>query len=136
MVYGVSKIGVVEDVEKIRSRLKRKPLPEFELPPQRQIDLRGAESAQGITSQISLHRPGGYRECRWINRAARLYQISFNASWICRDVVDVDANRPAVATGANVWVKSWAEVLDGTEKFEWFSALNNSTRNWTFNFSL
>ena len=57
MVYGVSKIGVVEDVEKIRSRLKRKPLPEFELPPQRQIDLRRAESAQGISSQISLHPP-------------------------------------------------------------------------------
>ena len=45
MVDGASKIGVVEDVEKIRSRLKRKPLPEFELPPQRQIDIRGAESA-------------------------------------------------------------------------------------------
>jgi hypothetical protein len=45
---------VVEDVEKIRSRLKSKPLPESELPPQRQIDLRRAESAQGVSSQISL----------------------------------------------------------------------------------
>jgi len=35
---------MVEDVEKIGSRLKRKPLPEFELPPQRQIDLRRAKS--------------------------------------------------------------------------------------------
>jgi hypothetical protein len=60
IVDGASEIGVVEDVEKIRSRLKSKPLPEFELPPQRQIDLRSAESAQGISSQISLHRPGGY----------------------------------------------------------------------------
>jgi hypothetical protein len=54
IVYGASKIGVVEDVEQIRSRLKRKPLLKFELPPQRQIDLRGAESAQGISSQIPL----------------------------------------------------------------------------------
>src|SRR5438105_4412474 len=30
-----AEIGVVEEVEKIRSRLKSKPLPEFELPPQR-----------------------------------------------------------------------------------------------------
>jgi hypothetical protein len=45
---------VVEDVEKIRSRLKSKPLPESELPPQRPIDLRRAESAQGVSSQISL----------------------------------------------------------------------------------
>jgi hypothetical protein len=54
---------VVEDVEEIRSHLKRKPLPEFELSPQRQIDLRGAESAQSVASQISLHRRAGYREC-------------------------------------------------------------------------
>ena len=54
-------------LKKIRSRLKSKPLPEFELPPQRQIDLRSAESAQGISSQISLHRPGGYRECRLVD---------------------------------------------------------------------
>ena len=33
IVCGRAKIGVVEDVEKIRSRLKRKPLPELELPP-------------------------------------------------------------------------------------------------------
>jgi len=44
---------VVEDVEKIRSRLKSKPLPEFELPAQRQIDLGSAESAQGISSQTN-----------------------------------------------------------------------------------
>jgi len=37
-----------------RSALKRKPLPEFELPARRQIDLRRAESAQGISSQISF----------------------------------------------------------------------------------
>ena len=48
---------MVEDVEKIRSRLERKPLPESELPAQRQIDLGSAESAQGISSQIPLHRP-------------------------------------------------------------------------------
>jgi hypothetical protein len=58
---------VVEDVEKIRSLLKSKSLPEFELPPQRQIDLRSAESVQGISSQISLHRSGGYRECGWVD---------------------------------------------------------------------
>ena len=37
-----------------RSALKSKPLPEFELPARRQIDLRRAESAQGISSQISF----------------------------------------------------------------------------------
>jgi hypothetical protein len=41
---------VVEDVEKIGSRLKRKALPELELPSQRQIDLRSTESAQGISA--------------------------------------------------------------------------------------
>jgi hypothetical protein len=58
---------MVEDVEKIRSRLKSKPLPDFELPPQRQIDIRRAESAQGISSQGSVPRRGGYGECRWID---------------------------------------------------------------------
>jgi hypothetical protein len=53
---------VVEDVEKIRSRLKRKALPEFELPAQRQIDLCRAESTQGIASQGSLPRRGGDAE--------------------------------------------------------------------------
>ena len=64
---GGRKFGVVEDVEKIRSCLKSKPLVDFELPPQRLIDIRSAESAQGISSQISLHCPGGYRDCRWID---------------------------------------------------------------------
>ena len=41
------------------ARFMRKPLPEFELPSQRYIDLRSAESAQGISSQISLHAPAG-----------------------------------------------------------------------------
>jgi len=45
---------VVEDVEQIRSRLKCKTLVEFELPPQRQVNLRSAESTQGISSEISL----------------------------------------------------------------------------------
>ena len=58
IVDGASEIGVVEDVEKIRARLKSKPLAEFELPAQRQIDIRCVESAQGISSQISLHRAG------------------------------------------------------------------------------
>ena len=58
---------MVEDVEKIRPRLKGKSLPEFELPPQRQIDIRSAESAQGISTEISLDRPGRYRERRWID---------------------------------------------------------------------
>jgi hypothetical protein len=52
-----------EDIEQIRSRLKSKPLPESELPPKRRIDVRGAESAQGIASQISLHRANRYGEC-------------------------------------------------------------------------
>ena len=64
---------MVEDVEKIRSRLKGKALPEFELPPQRQIDLRGAESAQGISSQGSLSRRGGYAECCWIDSLSAGY---------------------------------------------------------------
>ena len=45
VVDGASEIGVVEDVEKIRSGLKGKPLVEFELPAQRQVDIRGVESA-------------------------------------------------------------------------------------------
>jgi hypothetical protein len=60
-LMGLPKFGVVEDVEKIRSRLKSKPLVELELPAQRQIDLGSAESAQGISSQLSLHRTGGIR---------------------------------------------------------------------------
>ena len=67
IVDRASEIGVVEHVEKIGSRLKGKPLPNFEVPPQRQIDLRSAGSTQGISPQISLHRPGRYRERRWID---------------------------------------------------------------------
>lgn len=33
IVDGTPEIGVIEDVEQIRSRLKSKPLPKFELPP-------------------------------------------------------------------------------------------------------
>ena len=58
---------MVEDVEKVRSRLERKALPDFELPAQRQIDLRRAESAQGVASQGSLPRRRGYAECRGID---------------------------------------------------------------------
>jgi len=53
VVLGVPKIGVVEDVEEIPSGLKRKPLCQFELPPERQIDLCSAESAQGISTQTN-----------------------------------------------------------------------------------
>ena len=45
IVHGRTEIRVVEEVEKIASRLQRKPLAEAELPPQRQIDLRSAEPA-------------------------------------------------------------------------------------------
>src|SRR5205085_10523242 len=72
-----AEVGVVEDVEKIRSRLKSKPLPEFELSPQRQIDLRRAESAQGVASQGSLARCRGYRECRSTDSLSAAYV------WIC-----------------------------------------------------
>jgi len=58
---------MVEDVEKIRSRLKRKPLPDLELPSQRQIDIRGAGSTQSISSQIALHRRAGFGESRSID---------------------------------------------------------------------
>jgi len=50
---------VVEDVEEIRARLKRKALLEFELPAHRQIDPRRPESVEGVPSQISLDRPEG-----------------------------------------------------------------------------
>ena len=60
-------------ISNIRSRLKRKPFPEFELSPQRQIDLRRAESAQGVASQGSLPRRGGYDECRWIDSLSAGY---------------------------------------------------------------
>src|SRR5580692_4173525 len=63
VVDGRTEVGVVEDVEQIRSCLKRKPLAQFELPTHRIIDLRSVESAQGVASQISLHRPERCREC-------------------------------------------------------------------------
>src|SRR5271157_5913896 len=66
VVDGAAKIGVVEDVEHVRAGLQRKPLAEGEPPLQRQIDLRGAESAQGISSQIPLPRRGN-AEGRFIN---------------------------------------------------------------------
>src|SRR5271165_2532179 len=66
VVDGAAKIGVVEDVEHIRARLKREALAEGEPPLQREIDLRSAESAQGISSQISLPRRGN-AEGRFIN---------------------------------------------------------------------
>ena len=76
-----AEVGVVEDVEKIRARLKRKPLPEFELPPQRQIDLRRAESGQGIASQISLDRSGGCRERRLVDSLSAGYVRIGNPEW-------------------------------------------------------
>jgi hypothetical protein len=58
---------MLEDVEKIHSRLTLKPLPEFELPAQGHINLRNAESAQDIASEVSMHRRAGYDECGRIN---------------------------------------------------------------------
>src|SRR5271166_5078948 len=66
VVDGAAKIGVIEDVEHVRAGLQRKPLAEGEPPLQRQIDLRSAKSAQGISSQISLPRRG-CAEGRFIN---------------------------------------------------------------------
>jgi hypothetical protein len=60
VVCGRAEIGVVEDVEKIRSSLEGNQLVEFGRPPPGQVDIRGAESAQGISSQISLRRPVGF----------------------------------------------------------------------------
>ena len=51
------------------SRLKRKPVEDIELPAQRQIELRRAESAQGVVSQVSLAR-GGNAECRCVDDLA------------------------------------------------------------------
>ena len=56
VVLGVPKIGVVEDVEEIPSGLKRKPLCQFELPPERQIDLCSAESAGHFDPDKRLYR--------------------------------------------------------------------------------
>jgi len=53
---------VVEDVEEIPARLQRKPVVELELPAQRQIELRRAESAQSVASQASVARDQ-YPEC-------------------------------------------------------------------------
>jgi hypothetical protein len=50
----MAEVGVLEEGEKMRSRLKSKPLPELELPSQRQIDLGSVESAKGTSSQISV----------------------------------------------------------------------------------
>ena len=43
---------MVEDVEEIRARLKRKPLCEPELSPQSQMDMRRAESAQRVSARF------------------------------------------------------------------------------------
>src|SRR5262249_23301160 len=66
IVNRAAKIRVIQDVEEIASRLKRKPLGQAELSAQRDVPLRGAESAQSIASQIALyggrHRRG--ESCR------------------------------------------------------------------------
>jgi hypothetical protein len=64
---GLPKLGWLKMLKNIRSRLKRKPLRESDLPPQRQIDLPSAESAQDIASPISLPRRGRHDECRSID---------------------------------------------------------------------
>ena len=59
-----AEVGVVGDVKEVGAGLKRKPLLESELPAQRQIDLRSAESAHGIASQASMDRLGRCDERR------------------------------------------------------------------------
>lgn len=60
-----AEVGVVEDVEEISSSLEREPIEKVELPTKRQVELRSAESAQGVASQVALHRRGGDAErCR------------------------------------------------------------------------
>ena len=54
-----SKVGVVEDVEEIPSRLKGKPVEDLELSARRQIDLRRAEAARGILEGYGSDRSAG-----------------------------------------------------------------------------
>lgn len=57
----IAEVRVIEDVEEIDSELKRKSFCEAELAAQRDVPLRGAESAQGVASEIAL---GGGRDRR------------------------------------------------------------------------
>lgn len=59
--------GWLKRFEEVRPRLKPKPLPEFELPPQRQIDVGSAEFAQGVSSGIPFDRDGRCDECRLVD---------------------------------------------------------------------
>jgi hypothetical protein len=90
---------VLEEVEKIRSRLKSKPLPELELPSQRQIDLGSVESAKGTSSQISVDRPGLYRECRGIDFLFRRLHRGLQSGVVFREP-DSDALGRQVASEA------------------------------------
>jgi hypothetical protein len=64
VVYRAAEVGVVEDVEEVRAGLQPDGLGEGEGSAKGEIDLGGAESAQGIASQIALPA-GGNTEGRF-----------------------------------------------------------------------
>jgi hypothetical protein len=51
---------MVEDVEQIRSRLKRKPLVEFELPPQRQMTCAASNPRRAFRPNLILLPPATF----------------------------------------------------------------------------
>jgi len=59
----ITEVRMIQDIEEIASRLKRKPLGKAELSAHRQVPLGRAEAAQSIASQIALSRSGN-RKCR------------------------------------------------------------------------
>src|ERR1700737_5352584 len=62
------------------------------------------------------------------------YQISFNANWICLEVVTVEVISPAPSCRAPVLSKI-AVLSTGGEKLGWLKILKTSTRNCALNFS-
>src|SRR5208283_5824002 len=58
VVRWIPEVRVVQDVEEIAAELKRKSFRESELAAQRNVPLRGAETAKGVASEIALCRGG------------------------------------------------------------------------------
>ena len=77
VVDRAAEIRVIENVEEIASRLKRNPFCEVELAAQRDIPLRGAESAQGIASKIALSR-GWHRH----GERSRIDDLASGCVWL------------------------------------------------------
>ena len=59
VVDGASEIGVVEEVEEVGAGLEGEAFVEAELAAEGQVDLGGAEAAEGVASEVALYGSGG-----------------------------------------------------------------------------